>query len=677
MEKIGIIGAGLMGSGIAQKAAQEGLEVVMVDVKPEFVEKGLNIIKTTLQEAVDRKILTPEQVTDIMGRIHGTTDMADVKDCDIVIEAVPEDMNLKHTVFKQLDTICDPKAIIASNTSTFKVDALAEPVNRKDRFLVLHYFYHPAKNRLLEIVPGTKTSKDTINASKRYSVLTGKTDILVKDAPGFAVNRFFVPVNNEAARMLEEGVANSATIEKAGRDALGIAMGPFEIVNVTGVPMAVHASAGLAVGLTPFYEPAQKLKDQADSGKLWPIEGEIQEDKLEELKDRFRAVVFYIISAMLDEGVSSIDDIDLGAKVGLRWAKGPFELMNDYGIEKAHDIVEEFIKRWPDLKMPQSLIEQKKAGKPWEFHYVKYYKDGDIGRVVISRPDAMNALNHEVVKQLDEAFKQAETDPDTKTIILETTGKAFVAGADIKFFIDCIKSNNLQANYDFTSYGQDVLNRIDDSKKLVIAKMDGLALGGGFELALSTDVIVATPKAVMGFPETGIGIYPGLGGTQRTSRFIGKELAKYLIFTGRVTSAKDALDIGLVDYMFSPEEIDEKIVSMINEGTMVADKGKDTDELPEDWKKLKGLFTDDNIDKWLAGKFLDDSDPLVSKTSKIIGSKAPIALKIVNQIIDAGYEKPLKEGLKEELNHLMEIFSTKDALTGLTSVGKRPQFEGK
>ncbi len=677
MKKIAIIGAGAMGSGIAQKTAQEGLNVVMVDIKPEFVEKGINTIKKTLQEAVDRKILTPEKVTEIMGRIHGTTNMADAKDCDMAIEAVFEDMKVKMDVFKKLDAICEPKTIIASNTSTFRADSMAEAVKRKDKFLALHFFYHPAKNRLLEIIPGSKTSKETINACKRYSVLTGKTDILVMDAPGFAVNRFFVPVNNEATRMLEKGVANSATIEKAGRDALGIAMGPFEIVNLTGVAIALHASAGLGLGLTPFYDPSEKLKAQAASGKNWPIEGEIQEDKLEMIADRFRAVVFYVVSAMLDEGVSTIDDIDLGAKVGLRWAKGPFELMNDYGIAKAHDIVKEFIKRWPDLKMPNSLIEQNKKGRPWEFRFVKYYKDGAIGRVVISRPDVMNALNHAVVNQLDEAFKQAEKDPDTKTIILETTGKAFVAGADIKFFVDCIKEDRLQDNYEFTSFGQEVFNRIDNSKKLVIAKMDGLALGGGFELALSTDVIIATNKAVMGFPETGIGIYPGLGGTQRPSRYIGKELAKYLVFTGRIISADEAKAIGLVEYVFTPEEVDANIESLIKGGKLASKKGKKTEELPAEWQKIKALFADENIPSWLSGKYLTSDDPLEAKTAKTLAGKAPIALRMVNDIMDKGYKMPLKDGLKEELAHLDEIFRTKDALTGLTGVGKRPQFEGK
>jgi enoyl-CoA hydratase/3-hydroxyacyl-CoA dehydrogenase len=283
-----------------------------------------------------------------------------------------------------------------------------------------------------------------------------------------------------------------------------------------------------------------------------------------------------------------------------------------------------------------------------------------------------------VLKQIEEAMKEAEADTQTKSIILEASGKAFVAGADIKFFVDCIKEDRLSDNYDFTAYGQEVLNRIDDSKKLVVAKMEGLALGGGLELALSAHVIVATPKAVMGFPETGIGIYPGLGGTQRTSRFIGKELAKYLIFTGQIITAEEAHAIGLVDYVFAPEAIDAETAARLDEGKLKPRKGKEDQELPEYWRKVKTLFSDPNIEDWLRGKYLHSDDPWAAKTAKIIASKAPLALKYSNQIVDAGFEKPLKEGLKEELAHNIDIFSTKDALTGLTNVGKTDiAFEGK
>ena len=678
MKKIGIIGAGNMGSGIAQKTAQEGLSVVIVDVKPEFVEKGIDTIRKTLGEAVERKILRPEQVEGVMDRIHGATDLAETRECDLVIEAIFEDMDVKKELFSKLDQICSPKTILATNTSSFSVDELSQSTDRPDRFVGLHFFYHPAKNRLLEIIPGPDTSPETISACRQFSQLTGKTDISVKDAPGFAVNRFFVPWLNEATRILEAGMANIPTIDKAAMETFGIGMGPFKLMNVTGIPIAHHSCESLAGKLGAFYAPSAGLKAQFESGELWPLDGEVDDASFEKVADRLWGAVFYVATSLLEEGVTDMTDIDLGAKVGLRWGKGPFEAMNRVGINKAHTQVATLLKAWPDLTVPVHLEEQFKKNDPWDIRYVKYIRDGELGRVVLSRPDAMNALNQTVVNHLDETFQKAASDPQTKAIILEGAGKAFVAGADIGFFVKCIREDRLDDNLKFTEYGQSVLNRIDESEKLVVAKMDGLALGGGLELALSADVIAATPKAVMGFPETGIGIYPGLGGTQRTSRYIGKELAKYLIFTGRLISAEVALSIGLVDYVFAPDEIEKKILSLIADGKMVPKKGKKDDELPREFLQIKNLFADEKIEAWLSGKYLESDDPLTAKTAKIISGKAPLALSLANKIIDAGYGLPLPEGVKEELTHLNEIFSTADALTGLSSVGKgRPTFEGK
>jgi len=677
VNKIAIVGAGVMGSGIVQKTAMEGLQVVMLDIKGEFVQRGMETIRTTLTEAVERKILRPEQVDDIMGRIHGTTNMEDVKDCDIVIEAVFEDMKVKKDLFANLDKICDEKTILATNTSSISIDELANATHRPDRFLGLHFFFHPAKNRLLEIIPGPRTSDETVKAARKYSKLTGKTDITVKDSPGFAVNRFFTPLNNEAFRLLEEGVANTVTVDAAFKKFLDIGMGPFLLVNVTGVPIALHAQQTLYDELGEFFKPAEILRKQIDLKEDWPLDGDVDESKFDQVNDRLMGSVFYDATSLLQEGVCDILDTDVGAKVGLRWRKGPFELMNELGIDRSYAMVEKVLAPYPHLDVPQVLKDQKTTGEPWDIRYVKYTGEGDIGRVKISRPDALNALNHAVVKQLDEAFAEAEADPKTKAIILEAAGKAFVAGADIKFFVDCIKGDKLSDNYEFTAFGQQVFNRIDDSKKLVVSKMEGLALGGGLELAMSTDVMVATPKAIMSFPETGIGIYPGLGGTQRTSRFVGKELGKYLVFTGRTISAVDANAIGLVDYVFDPDEIDEKIVEMITAGTLKPKKGEAVGELPADWKKIKALFADENIDGLMSGKYADSNEPIEAKTAKILASKAPLALKFSNQIMDAGYAMSLKDGLKEELAHNYEIFSTQDALLGLTNIGKRVQFAGK
>jgi len=678
MEKIGVIGAGNMGSGIAQKTAQEGLDVVLVDMKQEFVDRGMETIRRTLENGVSRGIFRPEQVEKIMGRIQATTDIKDTADCDLVIEAIFEDMDAKSGLFRTLDRACSPRTILATNTSSFSVSELAAATERQDRFIGLHFFYHPAKNRLLEIIPGSRTSPDTVEAAKGYALATGKTEILVKDSPGFAVNRFFVPWLNEAVRILDEGWAGAATVEQAAEDRFGVGMGPFELMNVTGIPIAFHSTVSLENALGEFYAPAAGLKARFEAGRPWNLDQPVDKGLVKRAGDRLLAAVFYVVACMIDEETASPADIDLGAKVGLRWRSGPFELMNQIGVEHARDLVHDLLTDRPALSVPSCLAERAGAGEPWDIRYVTYFRDGVLGRVMISRPEAMNALNHTVVRQLDESFREADADPETKAIVLESKGKAFVAGADIGFFINCIVEGRLQDNVDFTSYGQDVYRRIDESAKPVIAKVDGLALGGGLELALTADAIVASTKAVMGFPETGIGIYPGLGGTQRTSRYVGKELAKYLVFTGRILSAREALEIGLVDYIAEPAEIDQVVKRLLLEGCIKPPKGPLTEGLPEKWAAVGDKFRDEHIPAWLSGEYTSSPDPFEAKTAKIIASKAPLAVELANRIMDEGYNLPLAEATGLELKHLREIFSTADALAGLKSVGKsKPVFQGK
>ena len=161
IKKIGIIGAGNMGSGIAQKAAQEVFEVILLDIEDEFVKRGIESIKTTLDEGVERKIFSESAAREILQRIRGTSDIQDMKDADFVIEAVFEDKKVKNKLFEKLGKICKDGAIIATNTSSFRVTELSESSGRIDKFIGMHFFYHPAKNRLVEIIPGSGTSKET------------------------------------------------------------------------------------------------------------------------------------------------------------------------------------------------------------------------------------------------------------------------------------------------------------------------------------------------------------------------------------------------------------------------------------------------------------------------------------------------------------------------------------
>jgi enoyl-CoA hydratase/3-hydroxyacyl-CoA dehydrogenase len=675
IKKIGVVGAGNMGSGIVQKIAQEGIPVVMIDLTEEFVQRGLDNIRRLLQEGVERKIFKSEQVEPILARIQGTTDFNAVADADIVIEAVFEDKQVKAELFKKLDQICSPKTILATNTSSFFVREFAEKTSRPDRFVGLHYFYHPAKNRLLEVIPHRGTSAQTLQTSMLAAKLHGKTAILVQDAPGFAVNRFFVPFLNEAARMLEEGLAAIPTIEEAGKRAFKIGMGPFELMNVTGIPIAVHASTTLGNELGPFYAPASILKAQMEKKENWKLEGPVDESKLQDLIDRFRGVCLGVAAALVDEGVASIEDTDRGAKIGLRWVQGPFEIMNKIGIAKTHDVVQAICRKYPDFKMPALLAKQHALGRPFEFNFVDLDVKNGIATITLNRPEAMNALNEAVVAQLERRFTQAESDPAVKAIVFQGAGKAFVAGADIRYFVDKIKAGRIPDIVAFTRKGHELLLRIETSNKLTIALLDGLSLGGGSELALACQAIVATPAGSMAFPETGIGIYPGLGGMLRMARCAGPALAKYFVFTGAFLSAVDAQALGIVTRLVDPAEVEAAVQSLAAGPKPVKYQPR---PVPDKFKVFDAMFAPGAASELLAGRIpAGVASETAAKIAKTLGFKAPLALKIANEIIDRQVGLPMSEAVEVELGRLQEIFATADALEGLSTVGRRrPEFKG-
>jgi enoyl-CoA hydratase/3-hydroxyacyl-CoA dehydrogenase len=676
ISKIGVIGAGNMGSGIVQKIAQEGIPVVMVDLKDEFVQRGLANIERLLAEGVERRIFTPAQVKDILSRIQGSADFNAVADADIVIEAVFEDKQVKIDLFQKLDAICSPKTILATNTSSFFVSEFADKTSRPDRFVGLHYFYHPAKNRLLEVIPHAKTSPETLEKSLLAAKLHGKTAIVVKDAPGFAVNRFFVPFLNEAARMLEEGLANVATIEAAAKRAFKIGMGPFELMNVTGIPIAVHASTTLGNELGAFYATAPILKAQMEKKENWDLAGAVDEGKIPAAVDRFYGVCLGVAAALVDEGVASIEDTDRGAKIGLRWVMGPFEIMNKIGIERTFTAVESICRKYTDFKMPAVLARQYKLGRPFEFNFVDLEVKEGLARITLNRPEAMNALNPAVVAQLERRFTTAENDPAVKAILFEGAGKAFVAGADIRYFVEKIKADRIQDIVDFTRKGHELLLRIENSPKLTIALLDGLSLGGGSELALACQAIVATAAGSMAFPETGIGIYPGLGGMLRMARHVGPELAKYLVFTGAALSAADAHTLGIVTRLVEPAQVEAAVRALAAEGK--PDKYRRR-EIAAKFRPFAELFGAAHVTHMLAGRTPADAPAeQAAKIAKNLGFKAPLALKIANEIIDRQVGRPMPEAVEIELARLPEIFSTRDALEGLSTVGRgRPAYKGE
>ncbi len=666
---LAVVGAGNMGSGIAQKMATEGFEVVLVDVDEDKVARGVRTIRETLAEAVARGIVNAPSADAIVARVRGTARFDDLAAADLVVEAVFEDLPIKRDVFARLDRICRPDAILATNTSSFSVHDIASDTDRPDRVLGLHYFYHPAKNRLVEVVPARDTNPLVVRSAWALQELLGKTPILSADACGFIVNRFFLPWLTEAVRMLESGDADAATIDAAAKQAFGIGMGPFELMNVTGVPIALHAAGTLGRAFGELYAAPGLLRMQAESGRHWDISGSPDASRFERIADRLLAVTFFVAGAIVDEAVGTIEDVDIGARVGLRWHRGPFELMNHLGVDRSVRLAEVVSREW-DMPLPQTLARQRKAGAPFPFAVVRLDIADRIATLTINRPDAMNALNEAVFDQLETAFRSTAADPAVDAIVLAGSGKAFVAGADIRFFVRSMEARAFDRIEQFTERGQRLLGAIDRCGKPVIARVHGLALGGGVELALACDYIVATPRASFAFPETGIGIYPGLGGTQRTTRRIGRGLAKWLVLTGETMRAEEALATGFIDCMVPHEKLDETIRGLAARGPVTNRRPSD---VPRSHETLAHFFGALDV-----RSPHDVHDPRIATALLRLQSKAPLALKLAAELIERGETMTVDEGLQLELAHVREIFSTEDAYEGLTSLGtRRPVFKGR
>ena len=243
IKKLGVVGAGTMGNGIAQIAAQIGCEVVMRDIEMRFVEGGMKKVEAFLAKSVEKGKLEAKEKDAILGRIKGTVDMADLKDVDLVVEAVLEDLDLKKSVFKELDEICRPEVILATNTSSMSITEIAASTKRPDKVCGMHFFNPVPLMRLVEIIRGYATSDETIRITTDLAQRMGKTTVEVKkDSPGFVVNRIMTPHFLEAIRMVEEGIASIEDIDKAVKNGLNYPMGPFELMDLTGIDIAYHVT---------------------------------------------------------------------------------------------------------------------------------------------------------------------------------------------------------------------------------------------------------------------------------------------------------------------------------------------------------------------------------------------------------------------------------------------------
>ena len=622
IQKVAVLGAGNMGSGIAQAFAQAGFDVTVRDVRQELVLKGRERIEGPLRKRAEAGKMTMAEVDAIMSRLHGTTEVRTaVIDADLVIEAVFEDLKVKKEVFAEASRHAKQTAIFATNTSSLSVTELASATDRPERFAGLHFFFPAAVNKLVEVVAGARTEPAVIDELVRASRAIAKVPIPTADAFGFAVNRFFVPWVNESVRLVEEGVADIATIEVAAKEAFGITMGPFELMNVTGVPISLHAETTLYHGFGDAYKPAALLEKQVASGKLWDLAGTADSTRFQAVKDRLLGVTFGITSRLVEEGVATPGDVDKGATIGLRWALGPFAMMNKLGTARSLRLVETYAARWgTSFPVSAQLRALGARSDAWDLPMVRLEKEGHVATLVADRPEALNALTPKVLQAFAKHARAAFDDPQIRVLVVTGEGqKAFIAGADIKE----MATKSVADARRFTQLGQDAIRVLELGNKPVIAAVNGFAFGGGLELALACDIILAADKAVFGLPEVTLGIHPGFGGTQRLPRLVGPQRAKELIYTGRRFDANEAKQMGLV-------------LEVVPQAQLMA---------------------------------------RATALAQAIAKNAPVALGLAKASVNRGLDVDLNTGLAYELEAVSQCFATEDQKGAMHAFANKGTWE--
>lgn len=576
--RVGVVGSGQIGPDIALHLARtlgpSGVAVTVVDVAPEALARGRAKLEQKVAKGRASGAFSPAVADSILGALTFTTDYGQLADAGLVIEAATEDLDIKRRIFAQLERICAPDAILASNSSHIEPPLIFGNLARRARTLVIHYFFPAERNPIVEIVPGPETSAALAGTVTALYEEIGKVPIRVGSRYGYAVNPVFEGLFMAAALAVEEGLGTVKEVDAAARRALGLGVGPFTAMNLTGGnPITHHALDEMTTRIGPWFRSPRVMRDAMAAGVPWDVPK--RDEKVELPPERERAIAdtmlgayFGLCGEILDSGIVTLADLELGVELGLVM-KPPFRFMNELGVPRALELVRAYAAAHEGFPVPACIERQAASGAPFEIAYVLRRDEGDVAVLTIRRPQVLNALNDEVYAQLVRRISEVRDDPGIVGAVLTGFGtKAFVSGADVNF----LGAITTPAEGAATSERSKVAgNLIETLGKPVVCALNGYALGGGSELALccSARLVRKGLPLAISQPESNLGIVPGAGATQRLPRLVGMELAAEMLRTGRALSGCQAVETGLVR-----EEVDGDVVTAAVELVRAAARGE-------------------------------------------------------------------------------------------------------
>jgi enoyl-CoA hydratase/3-hydroxyacyl-CoA dehydrogenase len=649
-QKVAVIGAGTIGPDIGYylKTSLPGIKLYLVDVAEEPLKKAENRLGGYVKKALDMKKMKEDRARMVLENIIYTQDYNQIRNCDLVIEAATERIPIKQQIFEKVESLVRPEAIITSNTSSIPADRIFNKMKRPQRTTITHFFAPAWRSLPVEVITWEGADQETVDFLCWFFAATGKVPIVTANALCFMLDRVFANWCNEAAGLLDQ--ATTGQVDKAAEEF--VFAGPFFVLNLSnGNPIIIETNT-LQMEEGAHYRPAPILASvdrwltNRPGAKI-----EVPEDKKPLIRDRLLGILFSQAFDIIDRGIGTREDLNFGCQIALGFRKGVLDIMQELGETEVARVMKKFEAErpgFPQAKQPLSFyLDFKRHLLVDEIEGVKV--------ITLRRPQALNALNDLINDEILLVLKQYHEDPAVKGFVLTGYGnQAFSAGADIGKFPEMLGDRKASAQY-----ARDCANVplfMDRMKKPVVAAVNGLALGGGLELALRCHRLVATRKSTLQFPEITLGILPGIGGCVVPYRRWpqGVRLFHEMICLARPLSAQEALEVGMVSRVVG--DYGDLIQAAVDE---VKDLTGKVPRIPEGRVALPEITLPDPP---LAGK-----SPL-----------SPEAVAVTVRTIRAAAEaETLAEALEIGYQGFGEIACTEAAREGISAFleKRRPEFK--
>jgi len=539
-----VVGAGTIGPDIGYylKSALPDLKLYLLDIAQPALDRAMRRFTEYTEKAVARRKMSASEAEKVRANVHATTDYEVARDADWAIEAATEDLGLKRKIFARLEALMRPDAWITSNTSSLPAARIFADLRHKNRATVTHFFAPAWRNPVVEVIDTAALDRAVLEDLRWLFCLTGKVPLVTADVPCFMLDRVFDNWCNEAAHLLDR--ASAAEIDSTAAEF--VHAGPFFVLNLAhGNPIIVETNTLQADEEGEHYRPAAVFRtagtwSTVSPGKTVPVAPQAAAA----IRDRLLGILMSQSGDILDRSIGDAADLELGCRLALGFKSGPLELMGKLGAPEVARIGKRLVAERPGLPLP------KRAPADYQnFHRSVLVDDArGVKIITIRRPEALNALHDELTDEILAVIRQYETDAAVRGFVITGYGaRAFCAGADIGRFPKVLGDAEAAAQY--ARDCSRLLLHIDRMAKPVVAALNGMALGGGLELALRCHGIVALRDAWLQLPEITLGIVPGLGAMVVPYRRWPKAATTFHAMMRRAerVSAQTAHALGIVD----------------------------------------------------------------------------------------------------------------------------------